>query len=167
MSGCPNASPEFNFGSLDDPMIDLINNLKRLNNIVCEVARNPKCWECEVFKYCGGDCHQLGWQGRCMCAPKSLMKQLAQMKSEGDMVNLTDPINAQNIVDRFKEVVTDVADKDIVWEQIIYTGHSSFSASDFGGVVDGMQLNLVNATGSYSTGETVTGSISGGIVVRC
>ena len=31
------------------------------------------------------------------------------------MVNLTDPINAQNIVDRFKEVVTDVADKDIVW----------------------------------------------------
>ena len=31
------------------------------------------------------------------------------------MVNLTDPINAQNIVVRFKEVVTDVADKDIVW----------------------------------------------------
>ena len=27
-----------------------------------------------------------------------------------------------------------------------------------------MQLNLVNATGSYSTGETVTGSISGNVV---
>jgi len=77
------------------------------------------------------------------------------------MVNLTDPINAQNIVDRFKEVVTDVADKDIVWGTDNLPGHSSFSASDFGGVVDGMQLNLVNATGSYSTNETVTGSISG------
>ena len=77
------------------------------------------------------------------------------------MVNLTDPINAQNIVDRFKEVVTDVADKDIVWGTDNLPGHSSFSASDFGGVVDGMQLNLVNATGSYSTSETVTGSISG------
>ena len=82
IGACPNASPEFNFGSLDDPMIDLINNPKRLNNIACEVARNPKCWECEVFKYCGGDCHQLGWQGDVCGAPKSLMKQLAQMKSE-------------------------------------------------------------------------------------
>ena len=82
IGGCPNAAPEFNFGSLDDPMVDLINNPKRLNNIACEVARNPKCWECEVFKYCGGDCHQLGWQGDVCGAPKSLMKQLAQKKSE-------------------------------------------------------------------------------------
>ena len=43
------------------------------------------------------------------------------------MVNLTDPINAQNIVDRFKEVVTDVADKDIVWGTDNLPGHSSFS----------------------------------------
>ena len=77
------------------------------------------------------------------------------------MVNLTNPITAQNIVNRFKEVVTDVADKDIVWGTDNLPGHSAFSASDFGGVVDGMQLNLVNATGNFSVNETVTGSISG------
>jgi radical SAM protein with 4Fe4S-binding SPASM domain len=51
---------------------------KRLENVACEVARNPKCFECEVFKYCGGDCHQLEWQNGICGAPKSLMKQLAQ-----------------------------------------------------------------------------------------
>ena len=40
------------------------------------MARNPKCFDCEVFKYCGGDCHQLEWQGNVCGAPKSLMKHL-------------------------------------------------------------------------------------------
>ena len=76
IGGCPNAAPEFNFGTIDDPLVELINSPKRLENVACEVARNPKCFECEVFKYCGGDCHQLAWQDNICGAPKSLMKHL-------------------------------------------------------------------------------------------
>ena len=54
------------------------------------------------------------------------------------MVTLTSPITAQNIVDRFEQLVTDVADTNIVWGTDSLPGHSAFAASDFGGVVDGM-----------------------------
>ena len=83
------------------------------------------------------------------------------------MVTLNDPITSQNIVDRFEELVTDIADSNIRYGTDSLPGHSAFSASDFGGVVDGANLTLVNVSGSYSTGETVSGSISAttGIVV--
>ena len=77
------------------------------------------------------------------------------------MVTLTSPITAQNIVDRFEELVTDVADTNIVWGTDSLPGHSAFTTSDFGGVVDGMSLVLTNVSATnYSVGETVTGSIS-------
>ena len=76
------------------------------------------------------------------------------------MVTLTSPITAQNIVDRFEELVTDVADTQIVWGTDSLPGHSAFTSSDFGGVVDGMSLVLTNVSLNYSVGETVTGSTS-------
>ena len=42
------------------------------------------------------------------------------------MVTLTSPITAQNIVDRFEELVTDVADTNIVWGTDSLPGHSAF-----------------------------------------
>jgi len=77
------------------------------------------------------------------------------------MVTLTDPITSQNIVDRFEELVTDIADTQIVWGTDNLPGHSAFSSADFAGVVDGMELVLTNATGTFTANETVTGSISG------
>jgi radical SAM protein with 4Fe4S-binding SPASM domain len=77
ISGCPNSAPEFQFGHIDDSIEDLINSPIRLNNIACERSRNPLCYSCEVFQYCGGDCHQLSWQDDICGAPKSLMKLLA------------------------------------------------------------------------------------------
>lgn len=77
------------------------------------------------------------------------------------MVTLNDPITSQNIVDRFEELVTDIADTQIVWGTDNLPGHSAFSSADFGGVVDGMELVLTNATGTFTANETVTGSISG------
>lgn len=77
ISGCPNSAPEFQFGRIDDPIETLINSPKRIRNIIEERSRNPDCFSCEVFKYCGGDCHQLEWQGDVCGAPKSLMKELA------------------------------------------------------------------------------------------
>jgi hypothetical protein len=83
------------------------------------------------------------------------------------MVTLNNPITSQNIVDRFEELVTDVADHHIVWGTDNLPGHSSFTASDFGGVVDGFELTLTGVTGTYSVGETVNSTITAttGIVV--
>jgi radical SAM protein with 4Fe4S-binding SPASM domain len=77
ISGCPNSAPEFQFGHIDDTIEDLINSPIRLENMACEKSRNPLCYSCEVFQYCGGDCHQLAWQDNICGAPKSLMKHLA------------------------------------------------------------------------------------------
>jgi radical SAM protein with 4Fe4S-binding SPASM domain len=76
ISGCPNSAPEFQFGNLDDTIESLINSTTRINNIACERARDPRCFSCDVFEYCGGDCHQLSWQDDICGAPKSLMRYL-------------------------------------------------------------------------------------------
>lgn len=76
IAGCPNSAPEQHFGYITDSIEDLLTNPVRLNNITCERSRNPNCYSCEVFDVCGGDCHQLAWQGDICGAPKSLMKHL-------------------------------------------------------------------------------------------
>lgn len=78
IAGCPNSAPEQHFGHIDDSIETLINRPIRINNIACERARNPNCYSCEVFSYCGGDCHQLAWDGDICGAPKTLMKHLAK-----------------------------------------------------------------------------------------
>jgi len=77
ISGCPNSAPEFQFGHLNDDIKKLLSSPQRLENISCERSRNSSCYSCEVFEYCGGDCHQLEWQGDVCGAPKSLMKFLS------------------------------------------------------------------------------------------
>lgn len=77
ISGCPNSAPEFQFGTIDDDIFTLLNSPIRLENISCERSRNENCYTCEVFEYCGGDCHQLEWQNNICGAPKSLMKFLS------------------------------------------------------------------------------------------
>lgn len=76
ISGCPNSAPEFSFGELDDDIETLINSPIRLENISCERAMDSRCYNCDVFEYCGGDCHQLTWQDDICGAPKSLMRFL-------------------------------------------------------------------------------------------
>ena len=78
ISGCPNSAPEFQFGTLDDSIKTLINSPRRIRTIIEEKMRNPNCLSCPVAKYCGGDCHQLGWEGDVCGAPKSLMMELAK-----------------------------------------------------------------------------------------
>jgi radical SAM protein with 4Fe4S-binding SPASM domain len=77
ISGCPNSAPEQQFGHLDDDIQTLLYSPKRIENIACERSRDPRCYECPVFQYCGGDCHQLEWQDNVCGAPKSLMRALA------------------------------------------------------------------------------------------
>jgi radical SAM protein with 4Fe4S-binding SPASM domain len=80
IAGCPNSAPEKHFGHINMGIYELINNPIRIDNISCERGRNPLCYNCEVFNYCGGDCHQLEWQDSICGAPKSLMKSLSNKK---------------------------------------------------------------------------------------
>ena len=77
ISGCPNSAPEHSFGHINDDIQQLLYSPKRIENIACERSRDPRCYECPVFQYCGGDCHQLEWQDEVCGAPKSLMRELA------------------------------------------------------------------------------------------
>ena len=85
ISGCPNSAPEFQFGHITNDIKSVINSPVRIENIACERARNPICFSCEVFEFCGGDCHQLAWQGDICGAPKSLMKELKGKLSYGNI----------------------------------------------------------------------------------
>lgn len=80
ISGCPNSAPEteFQFGTIDDSIKTLINSPRRIRTILEEKVRNPNCMKCPVARFCGGDCHQLGWDGDICGAPKSLMLKLAE-----------------------------------------------------------------------------------------
>jgi len=76
IAGCPN-DPTHIYGSITEPIENILGNAKRINTIACERARDPRCFSCDVFRYCGGDCHQLAWDGDVCGAPKSLMRSLA------------------------------------------------------------------------------------------
>lgn len=77
ISGCPNSAPEHQFGNINDEIKTLLTSPTRIENISCERSRDVRCYSCPVFQYCGGDCHQLEWQGDICGAPKSLMMNLA------------------------------------------------------------------------------------------
>lgn len=81
IAGCPNSAPEAAFGHITDSITDLLNSPKRLEVIACERSRDPRCFECPVFQYCGGDCHQLDWQDDICGAPKSLMRVLSKINT--------------------------------------------------------------------------------------
>ena len=82
IAGCPNSAPEECYAHITDTMEHLFTNPKRLNAIACERSRDPRCYDCPVFQYCGGDCHQLEWQGDICGAPKSLMKLLGKVNTD-------------------------------------------------------------------------------------
>ena len=44
--------------------------------IACEAARDPRCYECDVFDICGSGCHQLEWDETHCPSPKELFRLL-------------------------------------------------------------------------------------------
>lgn len=72
ISGCPNAAPEEVYGHIDEGL-EVINKPKRCEIIAQEMTRDPRCYSCNMYKYCKGDCHQLEWEDDICPAPKLLM----------------------------------------------------------------------------------------------
>jgi radical SAM protein with 4Fe4S-binding SPASM domain len=81
ISGCPNSAVGNDFAHINQPIEQILTSPGRINNITCEVSRNPLCYQCDVFDVCNSDCHQLSWQGDICAAPKTLMQQLKQSRS--------------------------------------------------------------------------------------
>jgi len=76
IAGCPNAAPEEYYATLDDDPKTVIESQKRCGIIMSELQRDPRCFDCNMYKYCTGDCHQLEWEGNICPAPKLLMQEL-------------------------------------------------------------------------------------------
>lgn len=76
IGGCPNSAVDNTFGHISDTISDLLMAPGRIENIVCESARNPLCFSCDVYDICNGDCHQLAWEGDICASPKSLMRMI-------------------------------------------------------------------------------------------
>lgn len=76
VAGCPNSAPEDHYTSIDEDPQQVLTNRRRCSIIAQELSRDPRCYSCPMYKYCGGDCHQLEWEGDVCAAPKLLMKQL-------------------------------------------------------------------------------------------
>ena len=74
VSGCPNSAPEMNWGTINEPIFDLLKSSARIKAITCEAERNPICYSCEYLPVCNGGCHQLAWEGDICPAPKKLFK---------------------------------------------------------------------------------------------
>jgi radical SAM protein with 4Fe4S-binding SPASM domain len=77
IAGCPNAAPTDYYGHINQSVDEVINTPKRGEVIAKELfLRDPRCYTCPVFGYCGSDCHQLEWQDDVCPAPKTLMMEL-------------------------------------------------------------------------------------------
>ena len=81
IGGCPNDATTNFYGSIYDPIENIIFSPRRMCNIQKESLRHPVCATCPVHEICNGDCHQLAWEGDVCAAPKSLMVKLKHEKN--------------------------------------------------------------------------------------
>lgn len=86
IGGCPNAAPSESFGHIDMPIEELLSSSKRVDAMVKERTRNDLCFSCPVFSYCGSDCHRLAWEGDVCASPRQLMKKLAGLPYDEEVV---------------------------------------------------------------------------------
>ena len=64
------------FTSIDELPDHMYQNKKYSCSRTAEAIGKMKCYECDIFKYCNGDCYQLSWvNGRC-ATPKKLYKKI-------------------------------------------------------------------------------------------
>lgn len=80
IAGCPNSAPTAHFAAIDQPVADVLRAPGRMGNILTEATVNVNCITCPVYKYCGGDCYQLQWEGNICPAPKTLMIHLDNIR---------------------------------------------------------------------------------------
>ena len=64
------------YTSINESPDHMYQNKKYSCSRTAEAIGKMKCYECDIFKYCNGDCYQLSWvNGRC-ATPKKLYKKI-------------------------------------------------------------------------------------------
>ena len=81
IAGCANSAPSEAFGHINDDIAALLVAPKRSEAMACETARDSRCYQCEHFAICNGDCHRLEWEGDVCAAPKKLYSQINKRRT--------------------------------------------------------------------------------------
>jgi len=76
VGGCPNSAQGEHWSTIYHGPEDLFNGPKRAADISCEIIRDVRCYRCDLFSICNGDCHKLLWQGDNCPAPKKILRDL-------------------------------------------------------------------------------------------
>jgi radical SAM protein with 4Fe4S-binding SPASM domain len=78
IGGCPNSAIVHPFTDIYSNVNILLSNCKHCDLIQIESRKDPRCYSCELYTTCNGDCHQLSWQGDVCPAPKGLIRRINQ-----------------------------------------------------------------------------------------
>lgn len=84
IGGCPNTAVTKVYGSIDNTIESILTSPDRLVTMASEDIRDPRCYACEVFEICNGDCHQLTWdenENHCP-GPKLVIKAMLKEDDE-------------------------------------------------------------------------------------
>lgn len=81
LATCPNAALENHFSTINDHHEVFLNHEGRIKEISKELDFHEGCISCEVFEYCGGDCHRLNWDGKRCGGLKHTLSYLLHSKS--------------------------------------------------------------------------------------
>ena len=76
IGACPNTSIKDWYMTIYDDPQKMIRNDKHKTLIAGEHKRDQRCYYCELFKYCNGDCCQLAWVDDKCPAPKKLIRTI-------------------------------------------------------------------------------------------
>lgn len=81
---CPNTAASKHHAHQSDGVVSFLESSGRTTEIVEELDFNPNCLTCDVFHLCGGDCHQLPWQGDRCGGLKHLLRYVAGLPNKTD-----------------------------------------------------------------------------------
>jgi len=76
VGGCPNSAQGDHWSTIYHMPEDLFNSVQRTEDISCELIRDIRCYRCDLFSLCNGDCHKLPWQRDTCPAPKKILRSL-------------------------------------------------------------------------------------------
>jgi radical SAM protein with 4Fe4S-binding SPASM domain len=63
IAGCANGAREEASGSVHRSATEYLASTERLERMTKEVDRDVRCYDCNLYDVCLGDCHRLSWQG--------------------------------------------------------------------------------------------------------
>lgn len=76
IGGCPNIALLYPYTNISQNPNNIFNNQLRNKLIRQEQIKNTKCYCCDFYKNCNGDCFQLSWQNNICPMPKNILMKM-------------------------------------------------------------------------------------------